>query len=529
MEINIQEDKKILMIFVFAISLLTFFSTPSSFGHGFDHNTTPTQNLGDREIALKFTTSPSYDPDSDAREISFQFVEGSDENIINGTVFEIKTTKSGEFLFEYVSEKQNDGILIMALVPAEEKTIYIDEETVTSKEYPDNPSYDLVSVNGNYFDTGGLYLFEVKILAAENTMLVEPLVFFVLIPFPHETFHEIADPTFGTQVIKLISYYDKPNNFQFEPQTRTFSFDMPFEWSDEIINKTSYVHEELTIPKTFGSLMVSSYKAYVNDVQIPSRLITLDEFWEDGRLVHIILSHGDLLELQTRQDSKISGMKFVLKPTANDIPFSAVTDNGKFRIIMEPKNFEVGSIAKILFNFFEISSIYTPVETNYDILISSGGETILTNSKKSTNSLDNPNEIKFVIPENSNGFINLKFSEVGGNPLSTTTLSIKIPTKSETNNLVESTTKPIQNNFKNNSPWWSQEKLDKYSVRNGILFLIRDGFIPIPQIEPKFDVNRLDVPLWVKNNVAWWADNKIDDNTFIQGIQFMIKEGIIRG
>ena len=80
--------------------------------------------------------------------------------VIQDTVFEIKTTKSGEFLFEYVSEKQNDGLLIMEFVPVESETITIEErKDVTSKESPNDPKYDLVSVNSNDFDSGGLYFF----------------------------------------------------------------------------------------------------------------------------------------------------------------------------------------------------------------------------------------------------------------------------------------------------------------------------------------------------------------------------------
>lgn len=421
------EYKKILVACTAMIVILTFIPTPNSFGHGFHHDFTPIQKLGDKEVNLKFTSSPSYDPDTNAREISFQILDVSSQQVIKNTVFDIKTTKTGEFLFEYVSEKQDDGLLIVEFVPVESETIAIEEKKdVTSKEFPNNPKYDLVSIKSNDFETGGLYFFEIKILEAENKIIDEPLVFQVQIPFPHKTFHEIEDPNFGTQTVRLISYFDKSDNFQYDHQTRTISFEMPFEWTSDNINRTSVVHEEITIPDTFGDLMVASYNAYVNDVQIPHKLITLDEFFADGRLVHIILSHADLLELQKRQDSGTNDMKFVLEPASEDVAFSAMTENGQFRIIIEPKNFEVGSTAKILFNIFQTYPEYIPVETNYDISIRSGNEVIYTDNGRTTKSIETPNEIEFIIPENSMSSVNLRFFDVGGNPFASATLPVKV-------------------------------------------------------------------------------------------------------
>jgi len=529
MNINNLEYKKILVTCTVMILLFTFFSMPNSFGHGAHHDFTSTQKLGDKDVSLKFTSSPSYDPDSNAREISFQIIEANSGNGIKDTVFDIKTTKTGEFLFEYVSEKQDDGLLIMEFVPVEAETITIEEKKgVTSKEFPNNPRYDLVSVKSNDFDTGGLYFFEIKILEAEKIILGEPLVFLVQIPFPDKTFYAIKDPNFGIQIIRLISYFDKPDNFQYEQQTRTISFDMPFEWTNENINQTSFVHEELTIPKTFWDLMVSAYNAYVNDVQIPEQLITLDEYWDDGRLVHIILSHGDLLELKERQDSETSGMKFVLEPAANDIPFSTMTKNGEFRIVVEPKNFEAGSKAKILFDIFKTYPQLTPVETNYDISKSSGDETFFTKNGRTSNSLDNPNEIEFAIPENSKGSINLRFFEVGGNSFAVATLPIKVLNKGETDNLVDNITSPIPDWIRNNALWWSQEQIDDNTFIQGIQFLIKEGIITIPTTEQGSSSDSIEIPLWVKVNAEWWAEGKITDDDFIKGMQFLVEQGIIR-
>ena len=81
-------------------------------------------------------------------------------------------------------------------------------------------------------------------------------------------------------------------DFQYDPQTQTLSFKMPFNWTFDNINQTSVVHEEITIPKTFGDLMVSSLEAIVNDQELSDYAITLDEFPEKTRLVHIVLNQN---------------------------------------------------------------------------------------------------------------------------------------------------------------------------------------------------------------------------------------------
>jgi hypothetical protein len=524
-----KQNIKFLLGLTVSISILILV-IPDSFGHGFDHDTTPSQKLGDQNVILKFSSSPVYDPETNAREVSFQIVEENSNNIVTGTVLNIKTTITNEFIFEYTSEPLNDGILIMEFVPTESEILSIaKQKNFVSKEFPDEPPYDLVSVSGNEFESGGLYFFEVEVLEAEEKVVKEPLGFFVQIPFPHKTFHEIEDPYFGKQVIRAVSYFDKTENFQYDHKTRKISTEMPFEWSSESINRTSYVHQEFTIPKTFGDLMVSAFKAKVNGVQIPSQLITLDEFWADARLVHIVLSHGDLAELQKRQDDSISGMKFELEPYQEDISFSSITENQKFRIIVKPINFEAGSSAKILLNILTGYPEQNPVGTSYDLSILSGEEILKTVNGKTTNSLEKPTEIKFAIPANTKNPINLVFFEVGDDPLAKTTLPIKVMSSSQTKNTENSFSNTIPEWVRNNAKWWAQGSIGDNDFVSGIQYLIKEGIMIIPETEKDPTLmNSENIPSWIKNNADWWSQGLITDEDFVKGIQYLVEQGIIK-
>ena len=268
----------------------------------------------------------------------------------------------------------------MDLIPSDTDEIVIEEKKdVFSLDDVFGSNYDTVSVQSAAFDSGGLYAFLVVILAAENKELKTPLTFYVTIPFPATTFHDVEDPIFGTQKIRLVSYFDRTENFQYDSETRSISFFMPFEWSDENINRTSVVHEELAIPKTFGNLMLAKYDTFVNDVKLSDELTIIDEFWGDLRLVHVILSHNDLFELSDRQEGQKDGMMFLLQPSSENAPLSAITDNAEFRILIwNPNEILSGSKATISFSVYTTYPNAGLAEVSYDLSVSQDGKEIFS-------------------------------------------------------------------------------------------------------------------------------------------------------
>ena len=274
---------------VFLISLLTI---SSSYGHGVGYEVLPPVPLGDKQVSLEVTSSQYSDPDSTDRQITLSLFDVSTGITIRDVTFHILANKANQFLFEKTFQSDN-GIFIMNFLPTDYE-VEVEEEQGSFFDKLVGVEKDIVNIKGSPFSTGGLYNFKVKILTAENysNELEPPIEFDVGLSIPDRTFYEIDDPNFGTQELSVITYYDQIEDFQYNPQNQEITFRMPFNWSFDNINQTSVVHEEITIPKTFGDLMVSSYKAKVNDQELSEYALTIDGFSEKTRIVHMILNQN---------------------------------------------------------------------------------------------------------------------------------------------------------------------------------------------------------------------------------------------
>ncbi|NIU02556.1 MAG: peptidase, partial [Nitrosopumilaceae archaeon] len=54
---------------------------------------------------------------------------------------------------------------------------------------------------------------------------------------------------------KVKSYYDTVSNFEYVPDKKTISFEVPFEWSTAQISHVPVVHVEVHIPKDFEEFL----------------------------------------------------------------------------------------------------------------------------------------------------------------------------------------------------------------------------------------------------------------------------------
>ena len=139
----------------------------------------------------------------------------------------------------------------------------------------------LIHVKGPKLSEGGLYKFDVTVLTADGyskTLVDEPLVYNSGISIAQTTRHNFVDPNFGEQFIDAITTSDEISDFEYDPDSKEISYSMPFEWSESNINQTSVVHEELSIPKSFGDLLASGFTMNVNGVKLSEDIVNIDDF-----------------------------------------------------------------------------------------------------------------------------------------------------------------------------------------------------------------------------------------------------------
>jgi len=518
--------KKILVITSLLILLTILpFTINNSFGHGVGSETFPPVELNGNRVTLEVSSSTNNPNENDDQQISISMIDFDSKITLRDVTFLIKSERGEEFLFEK-EFKADNGFLVFNFVSENTDQISVQEEddggffgSILGLESRK------INVIGPKLAEGGLYKFDISIITtgSYSNKLEKPLTFNAGISIAQTTKHEINDPNFGTQIIHTVTYYDEIENFNYDPSSKEISFSMPFEWTEKNVNQTSVVHEEIIISKKFGDLLVSGFSMYINNIKLSDEIVTIDDFFSDGRVVHFIINQKELRKIFEKYENQ-NGMNFVIKPSQDNTQLSSVTDNGQFRVLVswEPKLLKSNNYAKIIFDITDIFLKNRPIAVNYDFSVTQNQKIIYQQSGISTDSKENHNIAEFEIPSDVSGIIYLNFKNLGDNKLATTSIPVVVNPKMNENNNVN-----VPEWIKNNAGWWADGQIDDNTFVQGIQYLIKNDIIVIPKTIPSNSDSK-EIPVWIKNNAGWWADGQIDDNTFVQGIQYLIKQGILR-
>ena len=513
---------KILKNSLFTILVISFtilYSTENVYGHGVGSETFPPVELGDKLVTLEVSSSQN----NTDQQISISLIDFDSKITLRDVTFLIKSERGNQFLFEQ-EFKADNGFIVFNFI-SDNSDIQI-QDIQESSMFGSILGIDsrLVNVSGPKLADGGLYKFDISVLTANDysKKIDEPLIFNAGISIAQTTKHNITDPNFGDQYIDVITFYDEISNFEYDLNSKEISFFMPFEWSESNINQTSVVHEELSIPNTFGDLLVSEFTMYINGIQLSNDIVTIDDFFSEQRVVHFIIYQKELLNI-FENNTNSEGMNFVIKPDLNYSHLTSVTENGQFRILVswEPNNLKSNSNAKIIFDITDIFLKNKPVATNYDFSITQNDKILFEYSGISSDSKDKHNIVEFMIPQDISGIIHLNFNNLDNNKLGKTTIPIVVDRITNQNEI------SIPEWIRNNALWWSLEQIDDDTFIQGIEYLIKNQIIVISSTtQESFDTQ--EIPSWIRNNAAWWANGQIDDDTFIQGLKFLIQKGIIQ-
>ena len=518
--------KKLVVISSFLVFLfLVPLTINNSFGHGVGSEIFPPVELDGKRVTLEVSSSTNNLNVNTNQQISTSMIDFDSKITLRDVTFLIKAYHGDRFLFEK-EFKADNGFLVFNFVSDDTDQILIQEKNdsgfLGSLIGLQSRKIDVI---GPKLADGGLYKFDIKILTANSysNKLEKPLEYNSGVSIAQTTKHEINDPNFGSQTIQTITYYDELSNFNYNPSSKEISFSMPFEWTAKNVNQTSVVHEEIIIPKTFGDLLVSGFSMYVNGIQLPDEIVTIDDFFSDGRVVHFIISQKVLQEIFSKFENK-NGMNFIIKPSQETSQLSSVTDNGQFRVLVswEPEILKSNSHAKIIFDITDIFLKNRPVAVNYDFSVTQNQRIIHQQSGLSSDSKNNHNIAEFVIPTDISGIIHLNFQNLGDDKLAKTSIPIVVNPVINQNNEIT-----IPDWIKNNAGWWSTDQIDDNTFVQGIEYLIKNDILVIPKTIPSNSDSK-EIPDWIKNNAGWWSTDQIDDNTFVQGLQYLIQKGILR-
>ena len=382
-----------------------------------------------------------------------------------------------------------------------------------------------VHASGIPFATGGLYRFSVEISTAGSyaAALDPPAAYEVGLSVPDRTSHEVDDPNFGRQTIGVTTYYDEIAEFAYDPARREIAFSMPFEWDEANIGEISTVHEEVTIQKGFGDLMVAEYDVAVNGAAVDGRAVVIDDFAGDERAVHVSLFQGDLRGMAEEGAGDWEGMRFSISPAPGS-PLSTLTENGQFRVSaeLEPGGIRSGGEAAVRFNITDVFLRDRPAAVRYDLSLVQDGRTIASSSGTSGGKDGGRSHGVLVadVPEGSAGAAVLLFENLGGSRLARAALPVVV-------DRVAPAAVSIPDWVRSSAGWWAEGLITDRDFAGGIQYLVEAGTILVPLPEGPGAGGAGRIPDWVRSSAGWWAEGLITDRDFAGGIQYLVSEGII--
>ena len=117
--------------------------------------------------------------------------------------------------------------------------------------------------------------------------------------------------------VTVISYHDRINDFSFNPNNRTFTWQVPFEYNLSRIDEGRVkVHEEIIIPNYFlESLHATGFNMTMNGHHFDEALFVIDPYTiQDKTIIHYVPKDNALFEISNESGSQRSKwlMKFVL-------------------------------------------------------------------------------------------------------------------------------------------------------------------------------------------------------------------------
>ena len=355
--------EKLLILGLLGLMLLPSLASQRSFADGlFQENIGG--SIAGRDVQLFVKINPpvlTTQTDQD-RSLQLRLFEGNNETI-KFTTFGIdayKVTSDGEErLMNYDAFHTESGLLTLKIQPGEGETqVFATREDFISAWKADPGG--TINIKGPLLADGGLYHFRIEVLGVDNIRGLLPpdqVIQFDSYLSVGDVVTSDAQHQGKTYPTTLISYYDKVQDFTFEPDTTTYSWSMPFNWDlDRIRSANSlFVHEEIRIPKSFKGVGDStSFEGTVNGKAIETRMLSLDPFTsQDDLTLHFLINRNDILSLAQEVPDNAETMDFTLSPVSNggvQTSGEITTDTGGMLVLLDWTPDQLGANEELTLN-----------------------------------------------------------------------------------------------------------------------------------------------------------------------------------
>jgi hypothetical protein len=315
----------LIVVIIFPLTQASIWTKHPAFGDGLTQEQL-TASLGNRKADLLIKMIPAVVTTETLQKgqkptVEFRLFDSNSNESFTHVTYYIILEKDGKRLLADIFHDHN-GDLKIQMNPGNTSKIAIsggeqDPLLGTWIGTQTNP----VIASGPIFLSGGLYHFTVRIETVDSD--------YTLLPDRQEPIYDSwlsIGNTENKQIdidgkqipIKVISYYDKLKNLEFNNKNMQMKFDMPFNWNLSRLNKANiFVHEEINVPKPNAFTTKGSYAGTANGVDI-SKNIILDNSNPDKDVIHVMLPKSTIIHIadQVSKSGQASSglMRFTLQP-----------------------------------------------------------------------------------------------------------------------------------------------------------------------------------------------------------------------
>jgi hypothetical protein len=368
---------------IFAITVCLFFSASSVYGHGLGIDTIQSVNIQGKKISISVEMSMYLDDDKE--QIIITATEDETKENAKKVTFLIGLFHDDEMIFKNYFFAE-DGILPIKLIPTQEGkvTIHGEQESLLGAWYGNesNP----ITIASPIFNSGGLYNFEIEIKTIDDpTNIIEDSGTYnadLSIIESTEFFQKDAKNIDVKFQVK--SYFDKISKFEYDPEAKQVTFEMPFDWSKKQILHIPFVHEEVHFPNNFDEFLSGGYTGQVNGIDLFKASVTIDDYTEeDERIVHFVLLQDHLQYIKNQleeSDEPVSDKMIFTLSSSEDIefPLTAYTNSEDFQLNLswDPLEIQPGDNTMFIFTVRDGSTLAPLRNSDYTFVIIQNGKEI---------------------------------------------------------------------------------------------------------------------------------------------------------
>lgn len=318
-----QRHVQIIILFLVVTISILLANLQESYSDGLFEETLPPASIGDRAASLYTKISPPVLTSDTIQNAFFQlrlFDSKTGDNITNVNYF-LTINKGDKVLFRELFYSK-EGPLTLKFQPSQDPVkIFGSTEPFLGGWTSETGD---VTISSPVLSEGGLYHFGIEIFGIDNVRNI-----FQPENAPRfDSYLSIGDVhsinlTYGNKDYNstLISYYDKVQNFTFEPENLKLRWEMPFDWNVSRMRENNiFVHEEISIPKP-SPFANQSYSGEVNGIPLPAKMLMIDPTNSTKDVIHFMIPKDGIISLAenvNKNRNSTSGlMNFGLKPGGN--------------------------------------------------------------------------------------------------------------------------------------------------------------------------------------------------------------------